>query len=210
MNSNEVQRIYSARASFYHFLMVNLGFGRATESFLQESYYVGSHLKVLDAGCGTGNATRALYNIAHKKGYEDITFHAFDLTQAMLDLFRQWIKKVGAGNITLRQANVLNLEELPSDWNEYDRIVSLNMLEHLPKDNIRQALRGLKQLLKHDGKLFVVITRRNIINRFIGWWWKNNIYDEKELQRIFLDAGFSKFKISNFFWHSMLTVEAKK
>ncbi len=211
MSNNEVQKIYTERASFYHFWLVGfLGLGRSIENFFRESDYVHSHFKILDAGCGTGNATKALHTIAREKGYEDVTFHAFDLTQAMLDLFRQWIKKVGANSITLKQANVLNLDQLPSDWNEYDCIVSLAMLEHLPKDKVGQALRGLKRLLKHDGRLVVCITKRNVITKFIGWWWKNNIYTAKELTKIFLDVGFSEFKISSFFWHFMFIIEAKK
>ncbi|MBI2051253.1 class I SAM-dependent methyltransferase [Candidatus Roizmanbacteria bacterium] len=210
MDTSEVQNIYTKKASYYQFLMVDfLGFGMAIEKFFREFNYVGPHFKILDAGCGTGNATRALYTIASEKGYEDVTFHAFDLTQAMLDLFQQWIKKVGANNIILKRSNVLDLEQLPSDWNGYDAVVSTAMLEHLPKDSVRPALRGLKQLLKHNGRLLVVITRRNIINKFIGWRWKNNTYDKNELQKIFLDGGFSEFKIRNFFWNFMFIIEAK-
>lgn len=213
LSDSEVQKIYTKRASFYHFLFVDfLRYGWAIEKFFRESGdYVHPHFKILDAGCGTGNITKALYTIAREKGYEDVAFHAFDLTQAMLDLFRRWIKKVGASNITLKQVNVLSLEQLPSDWNEYDRIVSSAMLEYLPKDKIWQALSGLKRLLKPNGKLIVFITRRNVVTKlFIKWWWKANIYEEKELKKIFLDAGFSEFKISNFFWRFMLTVEAKR
>lgn len=211
MNSNGVHKLYTKRASLYHFLFVNfLGFGRKIENFLRQSDYVQSHFKILDAGCGTGNATRVLYTIAHEKGYKNITFHAFDLMRSMLDLFRQWIEKVGVNNITLKQANVLDMEQLPPDWNEYDRIVSLGMLEHLPKDKMRQALSGLKRLLKHDGKLLVAITKRTFITKFKGWRWKYNTYNEEELQKVFLDVGFREFKIRNFFGNFMFVIEAKK
>ena len=141
---NKIQKLYTKRAALYHLFFVDfLRGGRRIMDFLRERGYLQSHFRILDAGCGTGNATRALYTISRENGYEDVIFHAFDLTQAMLDLFQQWIKKVGANNVTLKQADVLNLDQLPSDWNEYDLIVSSAMLEHLPKDRIRQALSGL-------------------------------------------------------------------
>lgn len=212
MAINEVQELYTKKAPLYHFLFVGfLGLGRGIEKFLRQSDFVQPYFKILDAGCGTGNATRALYTIACEKGYKDVTFHAFDFTQAMLDVFRRWIKKVGDHNITLIHANVLDLDQLPRDWNNYDRIISSAMLEHLPKDNIRQALIGLKQLLRYDGKLLVVITKRTFITEsfIIRQLWKTNAYDENELRKIFKDAGFSEVKIRDFFWRSMFVVEAK-
>lgn len=166
--------------------------------------------KILDAGCGTGNATRALHTIAREKRYANVTFYAFDLTQAMLDLFRQWIRKVQAGNITLKQADVADLKQLPPDWNGYDLIIASAMLEYVPRDTVRQALRDLKRLLNHDGRLAVFITKRNIVTRLcIERWWKTNTYSQKELQEIFLDAGLGEFKIVKFWWNAMFAIEAK-
>lgn len=202
--------LYTKRASFYHvFFLDFLGVGRRIENFLRQSDYVRSHFKILDAGCGTGNVTRALYAIAHEKGYEDVTFHAFDLTQAMLDVFQRWIKNVGANNIALKQANVLSLEQLPSNWNAYDLIVSSGMLEHVPKDTMRQVLSDLKRLLKHHGKFVVFITRRTIVTKlFIERWWKANTYKEQELQQIFHEAGFRECTIVKTWWGSTIVIEA--
>ncbi|HYU65072.1 MAG TPA: class I SAM-dependent methyltransferase [Candidatus Paceibacterota bacterium] len=204
--------MYTKRASFYHALFVDfLRVGKTIENFLRKSDYVKPHFKILDAGCGTGNVTRALYTIAKEKRYEGVVFNGFDLTVAMLDLFQKWIEKVGATNITLKQINVLNLEQLPSDWNGYDRIVSLGMLEHLPKDKLGQALRGLQRLLKDDGKLLVVIAERNFISRFfVSLWWKYTMYEEKELREIFHSAGFNELNVMKFSWYSMFMVEARK
>ena len=212
MESKEVQKLYTEKASFYNFFFLDfLGVGRRIENFFRQSGYIQPRLKILDAGCGTGNITKILYTIADEKKYKDVIFHAFDLTQAMLDLFRQWVEKISAGNITMKQADVLNLKQLPPDWSEYDLIISCGMLEYLSKDKIRQALGDLKRLLKHNGKLVIFITSRNIITKlFIERWWRAHTYEGKELQKIFLDIGFSKFKITKRWWRSMFTVEAEK
>lgn len=212
MNTNEVKRIYTEKASFYHFFFLDfLGVGRRIEDFLRKSDYVRPHFKILDAGCGTGNMTRALYTIAREKGYANVIFHSFDLTRTMLDMFQKWIEQMAATNITLKQVDVLCLDKLPSDWSNYDCIVSCGMLEYLPKDRIRQALSGLKGLLKHDGRLLVFITRHNVITRlFIELWWKANTYNEQELQKVFLEIGFSEFKVTKVWWRFMLIVEAKR
>ena len=211
MDTNEVQKIYTEKASFYDFFFLDfLGVGRRIEKFLRESDYVRPHFRILDAGCGTGNTTKSLYTISHEKGYEDVVFHAFDLTQAMLNLFQRWINEVGAKNIVLKQVDILSLEQLPPDWSEYDSIVSCGMLEYLPKNKIRQALNGLKCLLKDNGRLVVFITSNNFITKlFIEHWWKANTYNEQELQEILSDINFSEFKITKKWWRSMFTIEAK-
>ncbi len=212
MTTEEVQKLYTEKGSFYHFLFVKLlGIGGRTKDFLRRAGYAQPNFKILDAGCGTGNATRALWGIAKERGCENVTLHAFDITQKMLDLFKSWIDKMGASNISLRQADVLKLDQLPSDWTGYDRIVSSGMLEYVSKDEIRQALTGLRKLLKPDGKLALFITKRNLLTKLlVGWWWKANTYSREELQKIFTDAGFSAFTITRSHWYSMFTIEAIK
>lgn len=181
------------------------------KKFFRRSDYAQSGFKILDAGCGTGGATTVLYAVAEEKGCKDMIFYAFDLTPAMLLIFQEWIKKAGAKNIFLKQADVLRPEQLPADWNGYDRIISCGMLEYLPKGKMPQAIDNLKKLLKPGGKLAVFITKKNILTKlFIERWWKANIYGEEELQKIFTGAGFGEFKIITNWWRGMFIVEAKK
>lgn len=215
MDTNEVQKLYTKKAPLYHHFFIDfLGLGRKLKRFFLKSNYLHSRLKILDAGCGTGIATRILYNIAQEKEYKEITFHAFDITPAMLDIFRRWITDENAKNIILKQADVLDLKNLPLDWKEYDLIVSEGMLEYLPKDKIQQVMNNLKQLLRENGRLLVFITRRNIVTKLIvERWWKANIYEEKEIKQIFQNIGFSEFEFKNFstMWlNSTIVVEAKR
>ncbi len=209
--SNKTEKLYAERASSYERLFVNfLGWGRELESFFRRSNYVQPNNKILDAGCGTGIITRVLYQLARDEG---VKFHAFDLTQNMLDIFQQWIAEQGANDIELKQADVLEIETLPSHWNEYDLIVTATMLEYLPKDKLGVAFANLRQLLKNDGILLVIITKRNFITRWLAEkWWKTNLYEESEVRTLFHAAGFNKidFKKFSLQWSNfILVIETK-
>jgi 2-polyprenyl-3-methyl-5-hydroxy-6-metoxy-1,4-benzoquinol methylase len=136
-------------------------------------------MKILDAGCGTGIVTKVLYSLARRKGFDEITLNAFDITPAMLDLFQQWNRREGVQDIQLRQADVLDLEnQLPQDWAGYDLIVSSAMLEYIPKDKLSQALGNLRKLLNHDGRLIAIVTKRTRLTTWTGAkWWGMNLFD---------------------------------
>ncbi len=212
--NHPIQKLYTNRGALYQRLFVDfLGWGRELEAFLGRSGYLHPNSKILDAGCGTGIITRILYQLAQEKGYAGIQFHAFDLTQNMLEIFQQWITEQGASHIELVQADVLETKVLPSHWKEYDLIVSSTMLEYLPKNQVKDALTSLKQLLGNGGILLILITRRNLITRWLaGKWWKTNTYEEGEIQTLLQDVGFEKIKFREFspWWSkSILVIEAK-
>jgi ubiquinone/menaquinone biosynthesis C-methylase UbiE len=213
--NKQIQSLYTQRASLYERLFVqSLGWGRELETFFQGSGYLHPNMKVLDAGCGTGIVTRILCQIAREKGYEGIQFHAFDLTQSMLDIFQQWIETNGATNIEITPADALQIGTLPTDWNNYDLIVSSTMLEYIPKDKVHIALGNLKQLLKSEGKLLVFLTKRNLITRLLaGVWWKTNTFEEAEIQVLFQNAGFNQIAFKSFsqWWSSsIMVIEARQ
>jgi SAM-dependent methyltransferase len=175
-------------------------------------------MKILDAACGTGLITRIIIEIAKKKRCSGIEYHGFDLTQAMLDLFQCWIAARNERNISIKKADVLILGgQLPRDWGNYDLIVSSAMLEYIPKENIQQAIGNLGNFLKDDGTFLIFITKKNLLMRFlIKWWWKANMYEKNEIQRILLASGFSKISFIDFVFayghlnHWGLIIEAKK
>jgi ubiquinone/menaquinone biosynthesis C-methylase UbiE len=130
--------LYTQKAKLYQFFFVDfLKWGKVLETFFQEKAYLRSGMKILDAGCGTGIVTKVLYGLARRKGFDGITFHGFDLTPAMLELFQQWMQKEGVQDIQLQQANVLDLEnKLPENWIGYDLIVSSAMLGYIPEEKL--------------------------------------------------------------------------
>jgi cyclopropane fatty-acyl-phospholipid synthase-like methyltransferase len=209
MKTDDVQNLYK-RAAFYEWLFIDfLGWGKELESFFRKSGYIHSGSKILDAGCGTGVITRVLYQLTVERNYTGVKFHAFDLTQAMLEIFRRWVAEQKADNIELQQADVLAVNAFPAHWSEYSLVVSSTMLEYLPKHKVEYALTNLKQLLSTGGVLLVFITKRNLITRWLAEkWWKTNTYEEAEIRTLFHAAGFQKIQFKEFStgWSSSIMV----
>lgn len=216
MTTDRVQDFYTQRAKLYKFFFIDvLKWENVLATFFGENSYLRSDMKILDAGCGTGAITRALYGLARQQKLEKVTFHAFDLTPAMLEIFRQWVEAEQASDITLQHADVLELEkQLPQNWNGYDLIISSAMVEYIPKDNIPQALTNLRLRLNENGSLLVLATKKTWISQLLGGkWWGTNTFEPGELKAKFQEAGLQtiQFKSLPSFWRSsILVVEAKR
>jgi cyclopropane fatty-acyl-phospholipid synthase-like methyltransferase len=62
---------------------------------------------------------------------------------------------------------VLDLAALPTTWTGYDLIISVSMLEYVPRAELAFAMRRLRERLAPDGQMLIVITRRNPITRLV-------------------------------------------
>ncbi len=211
----QAKELYTKRASQYERVFIDfLGWDKQLKAFFEKSSYLHSNMKVLDAGCGTGAITRTLHELAQQKGLGGLQFHAFDFSASMLEIFGQWLKEQGIGGVELVEADVLKLEALPPHWKEYDLIVTSTMLEYLPREQVKDALANLKCLLRADGVLLVLITKRNLITGWLaGRWWKANLYTKNEIQRALEEAGFGQLEFRKFtkWWSSaILVIEARK
>ena len=108
----------------------------------------------------------------------------------------------------VREADVLELQRLPADWSAYDLIVSVAMLEYVPKAKFATALGALRTRLAPQGRLLLFITRKNWINRpLIGTWWQANLYTREELVRACASAGLGQPRFRRFpathFWQNV-------
>jgi SAM-dependent methyltransferase len=168
-------------------------------AYFLRSPLLGSGLRVLDAGCGTGIATLALRDALLRRGLAPGPLHAFDLTPAMLERFRRTLGRREIEGVDLAQADVLALDRLPASWSDYDLIVSASMLEYLPRTRLAAALGGLRSLLREGGSFVLFITRRNWLTRpLIGRWWQSNLYAKRELEQAFREAGFASLALRQF------------
>jgi SAM-dependent methyltransferase len=192
-------QLYSERIDSYLRFIRFVRYPEAIRAYFLRSRHLGSGLRVLDAGCGTGIVTLALREALLRRGLTPGSFHAFDLTPRMLERFRSALRRGGIPGIELQQADVLELDRIPSSWSDYDLVVSASMLEYLPRRRLGDGLRGLRSRMREDGRLVVFITRRNWMTRpLIGRWWQANLYEKRELEEAFRSAGFEEVAFGRF------------
>jgi ubiquinone/menaquinone biosynthesis C-methylase UbiE len=198
VESNEVvaaanaRKLFSEKHATYARFIAFVRYPQGLRAFFRRSSLLRSDIRVLDAGCGTGAATLAVHDALVQRSLIPESFHAFDLTPAMLERFEETLQTRKITVVEARQANVLNMEALPNGWTNYDLIVSASMLEYVPRERLSDALAGLRRRLADRGRLVVFITKRNWLTRLmIGWWWRSNVYSKAELLHEFERADFS-------------------
>lgn len=200
-NIQRVERLYEKRAGYYDILSETARRRRSfREFFSQDDNLPESGSRVLDAGCGTGLITQAIVGVLDQKKIDGVALHGFDLTPAMLAKFEKWKTEHNRNDIQLYKANVLTLNrDLPADWKDFDFIVSANMLEHIPREQLSQALRNLRLLLSEKGKLRVFIESGGIINKtLVKLVWGSETYKKEQLVLVFKEAGLKILKIEDF------------
>src|SRR5262249_27404939 len=131
--SADARRLFTDRLDLYTRFIRAVRYPQGLRAFWYASPLVHPGLRVLEAGCGTGALTFAVWDAAERRGIRFGAFDAFDLTPAMLDRLRASLRRRSVGGIRLAEANVLRLDALPADWRDYDLVVSASMLEYVPR-----------------------------------------------------------------------------
>jgi SAM-dependent methyltransferase len=204
----DVKQLYTEKIDTYLSFNAVFRSPQALQAFFEAYDGLQPDLRILDAGCGTGTAALALLRALWRRNLGYQTLHAFDLTPAMLARFRQHLTQQKIPNVHLREANVLELERLPPSWTNYDLIVSVAMLEYVPRADLVTALAALRTRLARHGRLLLFITRKNWVTKLlIERWWKANRYTREELREAFIVAGFSDATFKRFpyayFWQNL-------
>lgn len=117
-----------------------------------ESLDLKSGMRVLDAGCGTGNFEQFI----SEKSHPPIVVDAIDFSAGMLALAAQ--KCAHLDHVTFSEADLSG--RLAFDDDTFDRIVSINVLYAVP--DWRATIRELLRVLKPGGRLIVTSTK-------VGW-----------------------------------------
>ena len=190
--TTDARRMFTERHDAYARFIRAVRYPQGLRSFFLSSPLLRPGVRVLDAGCGTGALTLAVYDAARRRGLPLAALNGFDLTPAMLARLRATLERRGIDAIELVEANVLQLDALPQSWRDYDLVVSASMLEYVPRERFVEALCGLRARLKEGGSFVLFMTRRNPMTRLmIGRWWQSNLYTSSELAEAFRRAGFT-------------------
>lgn len=191
LTRSEVQQFFSTRTETYNAFISAFRYPQGIRALLQASDLLRPGLCVLDAGCGSGVVTFAFMEAMASRRLKYESIHAFDLTPAMLSRFQTSLDARGIKDVQLRQGDVLQLEQLPQSWTEYDLILSASMLEYLPKKELPLALVELRKRLSLNGSLLTVITKKSPETKIlVEWLWRSESYTRDELREAFSAGGF--------------------
>jgi len=194
-----VKALYERRIDGYASLIRFFRTRQGMQALLRRSGLLQPRMKVLDAGCGFGMATGALLDALAAQGMAGTHVDAFDLTPAMLARFRDELDARGDAQVVLREANVLDDAALPPDWAGYDLVISMSMLEYLPRDRLPRALATLRARMASQGRMLVMITRKSLESRvLIEWGWHAERYSAGELREAFAQASFGQLRFVRF------------
>lgn len=154
---NKTQAFYDRIADVHDLMMKINGYRDSAAKYLASlKLDLDENSCVLDAGCGTGLITLALY----KAGYRPKKTHALDLSFNSLTIAREQFEKdrnVAAEDVEEVQGNLL---ALPFADESYDAILTCGALEYIP---LEDGLREMARVLKPGGKLILIPIRPSII-----------------------------------------------
>ncbi len=114
---------------------------------------------LLEAGCGTGRMTRILSPSVREIVAMDFSFESLRVNRGKL-------LAANVGNVHLVQADLCRL---PFAAGAFDRVVSSQVLEHVPGPEARAAaVAGLGRVLKPGGALALSAYKHSLLTRCFG------------------------------------------
>ena len=107
----------------------------------------GQKPKILDFGCGSGYGSKLISEILPNS-----TIVAYDISEGAI----KFAKENNAGT------NIIFTNELNNKKNEYDVIILMDMIEHLPKKEQFETIKSLK--IMNPKAIFIISTPLNDFN----------------------------------------------
>ena len=144
----------------------------------------------LDAGCGTGRLT---YQIACK--HPNLKILALDLSEKSLEC----LNAKGAPNITTHPFDFSSSTLDDFDLKEkHDKILSMQMLQHLDKAGADHAIRMLHSMLRPGGRLVVELYNYMGLNRIIERKFKDGNMPKRTLNNLFFEYRYDALEFEKF------------
>ena len=115
--------------------------------------------RLLEEGCGTGRMSRILAGSVHQMAAVDFSFES-------LRVNRKKLLSKGISHVHLAQADLCRL---PFADGIFDRVVSCQVLEHVPGPEARAAaISSLARVLKPSGVLVLSAYKHSLLTRAFG------------------------------------------
>lgn len=149
--------------------------------------YLVTSPKILDLGCGTGNASIALLKRFLPR---NVRIFLIDGSNHMVEIAREKVNLLSPGSFIGCRVADLSM----AGWDEglcsgeYDAIISTLVLEHLPFDSYKRTIDSCYRLLKPGGWLIAVEGYEEEESDMQQWF-----NEEMELRRHGLDPDMSDF-----------------
>lgn len=147
--------------------------------------------RILDVGCSYGWFEKFVGN----KAKEVI---GIDLCKKDLEIAK---KEIREKNVKFEKGSVLDLGKFKGNY--FDVVVMFDVIEHIPKNTEKKALKKIKRVLKKDGKLLLSTPASNFSNFFDpAWYFGHRHYSRSKMLSIFEGSGFEveKMEIRGGFW----------
>lgn len=167
--------------------------------------HITPNMKVLDAGCGTGNYIKELSPFVDK-------IIGVDISKSMLSHVKKKINKYKLNNVTLIESSILH-DNLPFKAKEFDVILLNQVLQHLTKkpdptfSSAKKVIGILLKYLKTSGALIINLSTPEQISNI---WWLHLIprvlkqYQAKSVPLPILTYTLSNYNYRNFKFYNIV------
>lgn len=135
--------------------------------------------KVLDIGCWTGPMEKLLKR-------ENCQITAIDIEDEPLKLARRRFPG-------MRFIKASIIDSIPFRKNEFDVVLFLMVIEHIPKGTELQALENINRILKQGGNLFLTTMNSNLFSNLFDpayFLVGHRHYSRTHLEKLLKSAGF--------------------
>jgi ubiquinone/menaquinone biosynthesis C-methylase UbiE len=206
---SKTQSFYDRIADVHNLEMKSNGYRDSVANYLRSlDLNLNSNSLVLDAGCGTGLVTLALY----KAGYRPKKTFALDLSFKSLEVAREQFEKdkeVQDQTVETIQGNLLSL---PFADEHFDAVLTCGALEYVPLD---AGLKELARVTKTGGMLVLIPVRPSIVGSVLEIFYNFKTHPIEKVretsEQYFNIVGDYKFPITDpIGWSKMLFLLQKK